>query len=135
MSSIKKFINKNNVKKDIYLLSHYIFAFGITLVFLFAFSNPTQLSVNQAVLLLLLGLIIGFMDVPRPEANSFILATIAIIVSSLAHYEQINYMIFNFPYPLGMYIKGMLLDASILLSPAMLIVGLKVIYRVYTESR
>lgn len=134
MHLLKDFFKKK-FKRDIHILGHYIFAFSITLVVLFSLSNPTQLSVNQAIFLLILGLIVGFIDVPKKEANSFILASIAMIVASLAHYEQISYTLFNMPYPLGIYIKGILLNASIFLSLAMLIVALKVIYRVYIESK
>jgi hypothetical protein len=129
MKKLKNLLKKRDVTK----FGHYTFLLGIFLVLLFTLSDPTKLSVNSAILLLVLGLFVGLIDVPKKEANSFILATIAIIVASLAKFEQITFKLSCMTHPLGLYIKGLLLNASVFLSLAMLIVALKIIYRVYKE--
>ncbi len=127
----KKLFKKTEIKK----FGHYIFILGIILVLIFSLSDPTKLSVKNALYLLLLGLIVGILDVPKKEANSFILATIAIIVASLAKFEQITYKIPSMTFSIGLYIKGILLNTSVFLSLAMLIVSLKIIYRVYKGTK
>lgn len=122
-------MTKLNIKK----LGHYIFTLGVVLVILFTLADPTKLSVTNAIYLLIIGLIVGLIDVPKKEANSFIIAAIAIIVASLAKFEQITYQLPSMSYSIGLYIKGLLLNASVFLSLAMLIVALKIIYRVYKE--
>ena len=132
----KKVLPKNPFKKrDIKKFGHYVFAFGAVLVVLFALTNPTVLSMNKAVFLLVLGLIVGLMDVPKKEANSFILATIAIIVVSIAKFDIITYTLSGTPFSVGQYIKGILMNASIFLSLAMLVVASKIIYRVYKGTK
>lgn len=120
-------------KRGTHKFGHLVFTIGIVLVILFTLADPTKLSVQNAIILLVLGLIVGLIDVPKKEANSFILATIAIIVASLAKFEQITFKLSCMTHPLGLYIKGFLLNASVFLSLAMLIVALKIIYRVYKE--
>ncbi len=129
MKKLRGWFKKTKVNK----FGHYTFMFGILLVLLFTLSDPTRLSVQNAIILLTLGLIVGLIDVPKKEANSFILASIAIIVASLAKFEQITFKLSSMSQPLGLYIKGFLLNASVFLSLAMLVVALKIIYRVYKE--
>lgn len=120
-------------KRKTHKFGHIVFTLGILFVIILTLTDPTKLSVNNAIYLLILGLIVGLIDVPKKEANSFILATIAIIVASLAKFEQITYQLPSMKYSIGLYIKGLLLNASVFLSLAMLIVALKIIYRVYKE--
>ena len=114
-------------------LGHIIFSFAILLIIIFSLSDPTRVSVNKAIFLLVLGLIVGLIDVPKKVANSFIIATIAIVMTSMVQFEQITYKIIGTPHSVGIYLKGILLNSSIFLGLAMLIVALKIIYRVYKE--
>ena len=120
-------------KLSIKKIGHSVFALGLVLVLVFALLDPTKLSVGKAVLLLVLGLIVGLIDVPKKEVNSFILASIAIIVISVANFELIAYKFPTVPYTIGHYIKGILMNASIFFSLAMLTLALKIIFRVYKE--
>ena len=129
-----KLLRKKFFKRK-HRLGHLVFTFGVLFVVILALIDPTRLQVNHAIFLLILGLIVGLIDVPKKEANSFILAAIAIIVASLAKFEQITYKLPGMQYSIGLYIKGILLNASVFLSIVMLIVALKIIYRVYKESK
>jgi hypothetical protein len=122
-------------KRGTHKFGHIVFAFGIILVIFFTLANPTILQVKHAIYLIILGLIVGLIDVPKREANSFILATIAIMVATLVKFEQVIYKLPSMQYTLGQYIKGFLLNTSVFLSIAMVIVALKIIHRVYKESK
>ena len=129
---MKKRLFKKFFKRK-HKFGHLVFTFGVLFVVILALIDPTRLQVNHAIYLLILGLIVGLIDVPKKEANSFILAAMAIIVASFAKFEQITYKLPSMAFTLGQYIKGLLLNASVFLSLAMLIVALKIIYRVYRE--
>jgi len=108
---------------------HLLFSLGILLVILFTIAEPNQLSAGKGIILLVLGAVVGFLDVSKREAPYFLLASIGLILVSAAPVQVINY--FN----IGVYLRAALLNMSIFLSLAVVMVSLKIIYRIYLESR
>jgi len=122
---VKKAFKKTDIKK----FGHLVFAAGIILTLFFTLKDPTKLSVNSAIILLVLGLIVGLLDVAKKEANSFLIAVIALIIISGIQFQQITWN------NIGLYLKGFFLNATLFLGLAGAIVSLKIIYRVYKETK
>lgn len=116
-------------KTDIKKFGHLVFAAGIILVLVFTLMNPSKLSVNQATLLLALGLIVGLIDVPKKDAITFLVAVIALILISGIQFQQISWN------NIGPYIKGFFLNATLFLGLAGAIVAFKIICRIYKKTR
>ena len=73
-------------------LGHFFFSLGILLVILFTIADPNQLSGNKGAFLLLLGAIVGFLDVNKKEAPYFLLASLGLMIASAAPVHVINYL-------------------------------------------
>jgi len=116
-------------KTDLKKFGHWVFILGIALTLYFTLLDPSKLSYTNGLILLVVGLVVGLLDVPKAEANSFLIAVIAWILISSINFQQVNY------YNLGPYIKGFFLNAALFLSLAGAIVALKIVYRVYKESK
>ena len=110
-------------------LGHFFFSLGILLVILFTIADPNQLTGNKGAFLLVLGAIVGFLDVNKKEAPYFLLASLGLMIASASPVQVITY--FN----IGAYFKAALLNTSIFLSLAVVMVSLKIIYRIYLESK
>ncbi len=130
----KKVINKKiNVTKETKHRSlnfgHFFFSLSILLVILFTIADPNHLSGNKGAFLLILGAIVGFLDVNKREAPYFLLASVSLMIASAAPVQVIEY------FGIGTYIKAALLNMAIFLSLAVVMVSLKIIYRIYLESK
>lgn len=115
-------------KTDIRKFGHWVFILGIALTLYLTLLNPSQLSYTNGLILLVLGLIVGLLDVPKKEANSFLIAVVALILIAGVKFEQIAYQ------NIGLYLKGFFLNAALFLGLAGAVVALKVVYRVYKEG-
>jgi len=134
----KKTVNKkiNLVSKENNLIGkrklnfgHFFFSLGILLVVLFTIAEPSQLTSSKGAILLVLGAVVGFLDVDKKEAPYFLLASLALIITSSAPVQVINFL------NLGSYLRAALLNMSVFLSLAVVMVSLRIIYRIYLESR
>lgn len=116
-------------KIELKKFGHWVFIAGIAATLYFTILDPTKLKYTYGLLLLILGLVVGLIDVPKKEANSFLIAVVALILIAGVKFEQIAYQ------NIGLYIKGFFLNAALFLGLAATIVALKVVYRVYKESK
>lgn len=89
------------------------FTAGIVLAVILGF-----VSVNLTWLLILLGLIVGFVNVTEKESMNFLVAAIAIVVTTGALGNL----------PLGTYLTTILGNVEALVSPAAIVVGLKAVW-------
>ena len=124
----KKIENSSSSKRKINI-GHLFFSLGILLVVLFTIADPEHLSSGKGVFLLVLGAIVGFLDVDRKETPYFLLASLGLMISSAAPVQIIQYL------NIGNYIRAALINTSIFLSLAVVVVSLKIIYRIYLESK
>ena len=119
-------------KKEFKFAAHHLFTVGLILVVLFTIADPTKTTYIYGTILIFLGLLVGFFDIPRKYSHEFILAMLGIvIVGSAVNFLAIQYKIGSFP--LGLYIKALLGNLSIFLSLAVIIVALRTIYRIYLD--
>ena len=108
---------------------HFFFSLGILLVILFTIADPNHLSGSKGAFLLVVGAIVGFLDVNRREAPYFLLASLGLMIASAAPVHVIDF------FSIGNYIKAGLLNLAIFLSLAVVMVSLKIIYRIYLETK
>lgn len=131
---VRKLVNKKvelkqtKVSRSIHL-GHFFFSLGILLVVLFTIADPNHLSGSKGAFLLVVGAIVGFLDVDRREAPYFLLASVGLMIASAAPVHVISVL------GIGNYLKAGLLNMAIFLSLAVVVVSLKVIYRIYLESK
>lgn len=125
----KKVTVKTNHNKRRLNLGHFFFSLGILLVVLFTIADPYHLNGTKGTFLLILGAVVGFFDVDKKEASYFLLASIGLIIASAAPVHVIEFL------KIGTYLRAALLNTSIFLSPAVVMVSLKIIYRIYLESK
>ena len=129
----KRTVNKiavqtNQVKRKLNL-GHFFFSLGILLVILFTIADPTQIDGTKGIFLLVLGAVVGFLDVDKREAPYFLLAALGLIIASAAPVHIIAFL------NIGTYLRAALLNTAIFLSLAVVMVSLKIIYRIYLESK
>lgn len=110
-------------------LGHFFFSLGILLIILFTIADPNQIDGIKAMFLLLLGGVVGFLDVDKREAPYFLLAALGLIIASAAPVHVISFL------NIGTYLRAALLNTAIFLSLAVVMVSLKIIYRIYLESK
>ena len=84
---------------------------------------------TKGAFLLVFGAIVGFLDVEKKEAPYFLLAAIGLIIASAAPVHVIEFL------NIGTYLRAALLNTSIFLSLAVVMVSLRIIYRIYLESK
>ena len=99
------------------------FLFGAAIAIISGVINPGSTSTIITSLLILLGVIVGFLNVTTRETNSFLMATVSlVIVSALggAVLGQVTYV--------GAYLEGVLTAILTFVIPATIIVALKSVY-------
>jgi len=120
-------------KKQFTILGHHIFSLGLILVLFFTLYNPTALSAGSGTILLLLGIVVGLIDIPKDKEPSFILAILGImIISGVVNFLALTYKVGT--ATIGIYIRAFLGNLAVFLSSTIIILALKVIYRTYLES-
>ncbi len=110
-------------------LGHFFFSLGILLVVLFTIADPNHLNGTKGAFLLVIGAVVGFLDVDKKEAPYFLLAALGLIIASAAPVHVIEFL------NIGNYLRAALLNTAIFLSLAVVMVSLKIIYRIYLESK
>lgn len=120
---------KIRVLKEAKRFAHIIFALGVLLVLYFTIRNPPlSIDPKHAMTLLGIGLIVGLMDIKKEEAVPFLLAFVGLIITASAPLYMIEV------YNIGAYLNAFFKNAAIFLSPAVAVVSMKVVYRIYKES-
>ena len=110
-------------------IGHFFFSLGILLVILFTIADPNHLNGSKGAFLLVLGAVVGFLDVEKKESPYFLLAALGLIIASAAPVHVIGFL------NIGIYLRAALLNTAIFLSLAVVMVSLKIIYRIYLESK
>src|SRR3989344_3563822 len=112
-------------------MGHIFFTVGMILVVVFTVGNqPNYLQPWQALTLLLLGLIVGIMDLQEKYAPIFLLAFLGLLITANAPlHDVITY------YNIGAYIKSFLLNISLFLTLAFVMMSLRLVFRVYYAEK
>ena len=99
-------------------LGEYSFLLGILLAIVAGLFIPNELLVSLA--LVVLGLVVGLINIVRRESMPFLVASIALIVAGSAGLEYLPLI--------GVYLEPMLLNIKAFVAPAAVIVALKAVY-------
>ena len=122
---VKRKSNNTHVKQ----LGHLFFLLGVALVLIFTFTNqPGMLESWHSIILILLGLIVGLMDLKSEHTVPFLLAFLGLLITANAPLYVLSY------YKIGNYLQAFLLNMSIFLSLTVVVVSLRVLYRIYKGS-
>jgi hypothetical protein len=107
------------MKKDANKFGHFIFAVGLGICLLAGIILPD--NYNIAIVLVLLGIIVGSLNIQKKESNEFLISTIALVVSAGA--------ISILPF-IGTLLKAIIEYFLALIAPAATLVALLKIYRI-----
>lgn len=115
-----------NIHKDLFL-------FGIFVVFVFAFfkmyqfysagENYTPLAFEKYIILLLviIGVIIGWINITKKEVMPLLLASLVILVVRFSNFDALAWNWFD----LGVYIDVLLKQLGVLIASAAIVVAIK----------
>lgn len=109
-------------------IGHYAFLVGVLLAFVLAlFSTKLGNETTSALLLLLivLGVIVGFLNITAKEMTEFLIAAIALIV--MGSISAAFVVVDNYIVGLGTILDAVLSYIAIFVAPAALIVSIKAI--------
>jgi hypothetical protein len=110
------------VKKKLNKLGKWSFILGVVLAVL-AGLMPTLLPEGTVVLLLvILGLVVGFLNVQEKEAANFLLAAIALMAVGTAGVERVGLL------GLGEVFKVAVTYIAVFVAPAAVVVSLKMVF-------
>jgi len=124
---VKKLKRTTNI--HFHQLGHLFFLLGIALVLIFTFTNqPGMLESWHSIILILIGLIVGLMDLKPEHTTQFLLAFLGLLITANAPFYVLTY------YKIGNYLQAFLLNMSIFLSLTVVVVSLRVLYRIYKGS-
>jgi hypothetical protein len=100
-------------------VGHYAFVGGILIAILAGLLQTT--SIFFAFSLLLLGIVVGFLNITAKEVTPFLVAAIALLVAGSADFQVLN-IIFD---PLGTVMNSLFSFIKIFVAPAAIVVSLK----------
>lgn len=104
----------------------YSFLVGIAIAMLAGIAGGlvTAYAGTIALVLVILGLIVGYLNISDNEILMFMVASIGLIVAGSANLTSIDTII----APLGTVLQAILANLVVFIAPAVIIVGLKTVY-------
>ncbi|MBN1544657.1 hypothetical protein JW898_04295 [Candidatus Woesearchaeota archaeon] len=102
-------------------VGHYAFVGGVLIAIIAGLLQTT--SIFFAFSILLLGVVVGFLNISTKEVMPFLVAAVALLVAGSADFQILNIM-FN---PLGTVLTSLFSFIKLFVAPAALVVSLKAI--------
>ena len=99
------------------------FLFGAVIAILVGIINPGTASTTLTSLLILLGIIVGFLNVTTKETSSFLIATVSLVIVAALGGAVLGQVAL-----VGNYLEGVLTSILTFVIPATIIVAIKSIY-------
>ena len=102
------------------------FLVGVVIAVIAGFASAPINAATAAIagyvrlVIVILGLIVGFLNIGTRQTNDFLLASIAVILMGTANLSVIPLI--------GKYLENMVLNIAAFVTPAALVVGLKAVY-------
>lgn len=110
-------------EKSANLLGSLSFLFGAAIAIVIGVVNPERASTTLTSLLILLGLIVGFLNITTKERNSFLFATVSLVIVSFFGGAVLSEVAV-----IGSYLEAVLRSMLTFVIPATLVVALKAVY-------
>lgn len=105
-------------------IGRYSFILGVIIAILVAFAG-VEYAESITMLLVILGIIIGFLNITEKEVYNFLIAAIALLLTGAAGLGELLVV--------GEYLGPILTNISTLIAPAVVIVALKAVYSLGKE--
>ena len=100
-------------------IGHYSFLAGIILAIIAGIVKGIIAVELVTIILVILGIVVGFLNVKHKETNEFLLATVALMLAGSANLNVVPVI--------GEYIQAILANIVVFVAPAALIVALKAV--------
>ncbi|HLC39646.1 MAG TPA: hypothetical protein VJJ76_02065 [archaeon] len=100
-------------------IGHWSFILGVVIAIVAGLAGATYAGA-AALLLVVLGIIIGFLNISEREVSSFLIAAIALLLTGAAGLDKLP--------AIGSYIGPILTNISTFVAPAAVIVALKAVF-------
>ena len=104
-------------------IGEYAYIVSVVIAVLAGLAAPWVASQWVIVLLVVLGVIVGFLNVSEKETTPFLIASIALIVASTAAFATIDTVL----SPLGTIIDSIVKNIAVFVAPAAIIISVKAI--------
>lgn len=99
------------------------FLISVIIAVLGGLAAPWATSAWVSVLLVILGIIVGLLNISEKETTAFLIASIALIVSSTAAFLALDLAI----SPLGTILDAIVKNLAVFVAPAVVIVAVKAV--------
>ena len=100
-------------------IGHWSFILGVIIAIVAGLAGAVYVEA-AAMLLVALGIIVGFLNISEKETSSFLIAAIALLLTGAAGLEKLP--------AIGNYLGPILTNISTFVAPAAVIVALKAVY-------
>ncbi|MBI2654937.1 hypothetical protein HYX06_00745 [Candidatus Woesearchaeota archaeon] len=104
-------------------IGQWAFLVGLALAVVFAFVKAGSWTGIVTLVLVIAGLVVGFLNITEKETTPFLVAAIALMATSAANLEVINDLVPN----VGTWLQGIVGNIAVLAAPAAVVVALKAI--------
>ncbi len=109
--------------KSVTFLGGFAFLFGAAIAVVIGVINPERASTVLSSLLILLGLIVGFLNVTTKERHSFLFSTVSLVVVSF-----FGGAVLGDVAVIGGYLEAVLRSILTFVIPATLVVAIRAVY-------
>jgi hypothetical protein len=99
------------------------FLFGVVIAVLVGVISPGAANTTLISLLILLGIIVGILNITRKETNAFLMATVSLVIVSALGGAVLGQVAL-----VGNYLEAVLMSILTFVIPATIIVSIKSIY-------
>lgn len=114
---------------DFERLGEWVFILGVVIAIISGLAYQAM-DITSAqyitVVLVILGLVVGFLNIKDKEINNFLIAVIAIVAVGAANLQDI--------FIIGPYLAYMVLNIAAFVAPAALVVALKAVYNLASNK-
>ena len=104
-------------------IGEWAFIIGIIIAILVGFVNDSSLMGILTLVLVVLGLLVGFLNITEKETTPFLVAAIALLATGNAA-DSLNAI----PYGLGAFLSNAVKNIAAFVAPAAILVAVKAIY-------
>ena len=105
-------------------IGEWAFIIGILLAVIFAFFSAGDKKGLLVLVLVIVGLIAGLLNISEKETTPFLVAAVALMVTSTADLAAIDTLISN----VGTWLNAIVANIAIMVAPAAIVVAVKAIY-------
>ncbi len=110
-------------------MGQWAFIVGVVLAILFGFFKAGNWAGVVTLVLVIAGLIVGFLNVTERETTPFLVAAIALMATSAANLMVINDLVPN----VGTWLQNIVGNFAVLIAPAAVVVALKAVHSLARE--